>query len=245
MWYFSVIKCKEVFGTKLQIVDSSEVFCSALKDQLPDTFEIEVCLDGETAVSKICAFCPDILVLSAALSGNDGFYILQTVQNLGVRPMVLMFTPLISDYVVELAADLKVDYVMCKPCNMRAVIACIDNFRDKISGEKDPVQISVRNYLLDMGFRTNLCGYRYLMSALCALWENPGQSLTKELYPVIAKQHNGSWQQIEHGIRLSIADAWKHRTGGTWKRYFPDDNTKPTNSVFLTRMAEHLHRVEE
>jgi two-component system response regulator (stage 0 sporulation protein A) len=89
-----------------------------------------------------------------------------------------------------------------------------------------------------MGFHTNLCGYRYLLSALCILWENPGQSLTKELYPAVAKLHKGSWQQIEHGIRLSIANAWERRSGDGWELYFSDEETKPTNSVFLTRMAQ-------
>jgi len=231
---------EEVSGTKLQIVDGSEVFCSALKELLPNTFDIKICLEGEDAVSQICAFQPDILVLSAALPGNDGFYVLQTVKNAGLHPMVLLLTPLITDYAVERSAELKVDYIMCKPCNMQAVAACVDSFRDKLLGTNDPVLTSVRNLLLDMGFRTNLCGYRYLISALCILKDNPGQSLTKELYPVVAKQHNGSWQQIEHGIRLSIADAWDNRGGDMWKRYFGEGKGRPTNSVFLTRIAQCL-----
>lgn len=236
---------KEVFGIKLQIVDSSEVFCDALKNQLPDTYDIEVCLNGETAVSQICKFRPDILLLSAALPGNDGFYILRTIQNAGIRPMVLMFIPLISDYIAELTSELRVDYVMCKPCNIHAVIDCITSFRNKISGGITPIQTSVRNLLMDMGFRTNLCGYRYLVSALCALRENPGQSLTKELYPVVAKQHNGSWQQIEHGIRLSITDAWDNRTQEIWAQYFGEDKGKPTNSVFLSRMTEYFRGTQK
>ena len=230
---------------KLMIVDNSEVFCNALQELLPNTYEIEVCLEGERAISRICAFHPDILVLAAALPGNDGFYVLQTVQNAGLHPMVLLLTPLISDYVAERSVELKVDYVMCKPCKIQAVVACVDSFRDRILGAKDPLVESVRNLLLDLGFRTNLCGYRYLISALCILWRNAGQSLTKELYPAVAKQHNGSWQQIEHGIRLSIADAWENRTGDGWKMYFAEEKGKPTNSVFLTRMAQCLQSTDK
>lgn len=225
---------------KLQIVDHSEVFCSALCALLPSAFEIDICLDATAAVSRICSFRPDILVMSAALPGNDGFYILQTVQNAGLHPAVLMLVPLVSEYVAGRVKALKIDHVMQKPCNVHAVVNFICNLLDKQTGDMDCAEIRVRNLLLTMGFRTNLCGYRYLFSALCVLWENPGQSLTKELYPVVAKLHNGSWQQIEHGIRLSISDAWENRTGDGWEIYFPEAKTKPTNSVFLTRMAQCL-----
>lgn len=233
-----------MFGIRLQIVDSSEVFCTALKESLPSTVDVAVCLDGGLAISEICDFRPDILVLSAALPGNDGFYILQAVQNAGIRPMVLMLIPFISDYISGRAADLKVDHTMCKPCDMCAVLACIGYFQDTILGIRDPVRTRVRNLLLDMGFRTNLCGYRYLVSALCILIEHPEQSLTKELYPYVAKQHKGSWQQIEHGIRLSVADAWENRNPDAWKRYFSNEKRKPTNSVFLTRITQLLQNID-
>lgn len=223
---------------KLQIVDHSEVFCSALKELLPRTFEIDICLDGAAAISRIHRFRPDILVISANLPGGDGFYILQTIQSAGLRPVVLMFTPLISGYVAERVLELKIDHIMCTPCDIRAAADCINKFRDALIGASDTAQSHAQKLLLSMGFHTNLCGYRYLVSALCILWENPGQSLTKELYPAVAKLHKGSWQQIEHGIRLSIANAWERRTGEGWELYFTDEETKPTNSVFLTRMAQ-------
>jgi two-component system response regulator (stage 0 sporulation protein A) len=134
---------------------------------------------------------------------------------------------------------------MCQPCNIHAALSYIIDFQDKLLGASDPIQSSARSLLIDLGFRTNLCGYRYLISALCILQENPNQSLTKELYPAVAKLHNGSWQQIEHGIRLSIANAWENRSGDAWKRYFADDRVKPTNSVFLTRLAQCLQRQEK
>ncbi len=227
-------------GIKLQIIDSSETLCSAIGRLLPDTFEIDFSADGYGAASRICSFRPDILVLSAALPGNDGLRVLQTVQSAGVHPMVLLITPLVSDYVVEQAAELKIGYIMCKPCDVRAVADCIFRFMEKITKEKDPVQTYVRSYLLELNFRTNLCGYRYLMTAICLLLNNSGQSLTKELYPAVAKLHQGSWQQIERGIRLSIADAWENREGDSWALYYPHHKGKPSNSAFLARSVECL-----
>ena len=159
---------------KLQFIDSSETLYGAVMRLLPDTFEIDFSADGYGAASRICSFRPDILVLSAALPGNDGLRVLQTVQSAGVHPMVLLITPLVSDYVMEQAAELKIGYIMCKPCDVRAVADCILRFEEKLSGEKNPVQTCVRSYLLELNFRTNLCGYRYLMTAISFLLQNPG-----------------------------------------------------------------------
>ncbi len=210
---------------------------------LQDSFEIDIYTDGDGAAARICSFRPDILVLSAALPGSDGFRILQTVQSAGVHPTVLLLTPLVSDYVIEQAAQLKIGYMMCKPCDSRAVADCVFRFRENLAGERNPVQACIRSFLLELKFRTNLCGYRYLMDAFSLLLENPGQSLTKELYPAVAKLHSGSWQQIERGIRLAIADAWQNREGDSWDLCFPHQKDKPSNSEFLARGAGCLQEI--
>ncbi len=225
---------KGVSGIKLQIIDNSEAFCNTVAQLLQDAFEIDIYADGWNAASRICSFRPDILVLSATLQGNDGFRVLQTVQTTGVRPMVLMLTPLVSDYIVEVATQLKVCHMICKPCDTHAVADCVFRFGETLAGDKNPTQTCIRSFLLGLNFRTNLCGYRYLTDAFSSLLQNPGQSLTKELYPAIAKQHNGSWQQIERGIRLSIADAWRNREGEGWKLCFPNQKDRPSNSSFLS-----------
>lgn len=230
-------------GIKLQIIDNSESLYKAVVQLLPDAFEIDFSTDGYGAAARICSFCPDILMISAALPGGDGFHILQTVQSTGLHPMVLMITPLISDYVVEQAAQLKIDHIMCKPCDVRTVAANLMNFREKLTGERNSAQACARNFLMDLNIRTNLCGYHYLITALCLLLQNPGWSLTKELYPAVAKLQNGSWQQVERGIRLVIADAWKNKEGEGWQLYFPHQKDKPSNSTFLARGIQCLREI--
>jgi len=225
---------------KLQIIDSSESFCKAVMQLLPDTFEVDFSTDGQGAATRICSFQPDILVLAASLPGDDGFHILHLVQSTGVRPMVLMILPMINDYAKIQAAELKIDHAMCMPCDVRAVATCIFSFEESLTQNKNSVQASVRNFLMDLNFRPNLCGYRYLMDIFPLLLQNPGQLMSKELYPTVGKLYNGSWQQIERGIRLSIKDAWKNREGEGWALYFPHQKEKPSNSAFLARGIAYL-----
>ena len=229
---------------KIQIVDESKLLCDSIKALLPDTFTVDICTDCERAASRICSFRPDVLVLSVALPGNDGFYVLKLVQSIGLRPEVVLLTPLLSDYVVERVVELKIGNVLCKPCNVQAVANYILELQNKETGVKNTTESRIRSFLLDLGFHTNLCGYGYLLTALELLQKEPNQPLTKALYPAAAKLHNGSWQQIEHGIRLSIQSAWGNHSGDAWEIYFPNIAEKPSNSAFLTRAVQYLREME-
>ena len=230
-------------GIKLQMIASSEAFCKAVMQMLPDTFETDYYTSGQDAATRICQFRPDILVLTASLPGNDGFHILRMVQGTGVHPMVLMIVPLVTDYAEEQSLELKVAYAMCMPCNIEAVAACILKFRDRILGEKMSVEASARSFLMDLHFRSNLCGYKYLLTALPLLWKDPQQSLSKELYPAVAKFYGGTWQQIERGIRESIKTAWDNREGEAWMLYFPNQKAKPSNSEFFAWSMAYLQEL--
>ena len=236
---------------KVQIVDSSKAFCKTLKEAISDLFETDTYLSGINAVERIHAFRPDILVLSTMLPGNDGFHILRTLQSAGVRPCVLMLTPLVTDYILEMATELDVSYMMCKPCNMNAIISCICDMQDRLAGNQrnGNIDLAVGELLNHLGFRANLCGYRYLIAAISCLHRDPEQSLTKEVYPSVGICYNCSWQQIERGIRTAITNAYNNREKDVWKMHFPPgadgDVSKPTNSMFLTKMAQSLPPVKK
>lgn len=234
-------------GLKVLIVDGSASFGEALASSLAHTFEAEYCCDGIKAPKVIQSFQPDILIMATILPGNDGFHILQAVQAAGLHPYVLMLTPLISDYVMERAGELKVNYMMAKPCNLQAVVSCVHTFCERMEGElhtEDWYTTMAKQLLLTLNFRTNLSGYHYLLDAVTYLQKDIQQSLTKELYPAVARDCGSSWQQVEHGIRIAIRDAWQSRDDSVWSLYFPPEKNgkipKPTNSKLLTRLAECL-----
>lgn len=229
---------------KVQIVDASKLFGDSVKALLPETFTVDICTDCERAASRICSFRPDILVLAASMPGNDGFYVLQLVHSTGLRPKVLLTTPLVSQYISERVSELEISNVFVKPYNTQALVTNILDLQDKEAAAKSTPEDWIRQFLLNLGFRTKLCGYAYLLTALELLRKDPDQPLTKVLYPAVGKQHNGDWKQIEHGIRLSIKDAWGNRTGDDWEIYFPNATRKPSNSDFFNRALEYLRQME-
>lgn len=103
------------------------------------------------------------------------------------------------------------------------------------------LKTKIRDELIDLGFPTNLAGYRCLMLAVPMYRSNPGQPVTKELYPEIGGllTPRESGQQVEKQIRYAIAAAWERGRQENWAKLFPRDK-RPTNSEFISRLTESV-----
>lgn len=230
---------------KVLIADSMDNFSQSFLEALSDTYDVAVVKDGDEALCVAKTFRPDVAVLDTDLQNKDGFFILQTLQNTGMHPSVMMLTSLLSDYVVNRAESLGVRYLMRRPCDEQSLLSAINSLCAYTCTESYPkVCPETEKLLLPLGFRSNLKSFQYVVVAVEQLSQHKVYSYTKELYPGVARLFNGTWQQVERGIRCSIIDAWENRDEAIWKRYFATGKNgkvpKPTSSMFLSRMAECL-----
>lgn len=230
---------------KLLIAEGTEEFRIALADALSGAYHVRTCREGREALEQLRSFGPDILVLDLMLPGLDGISILQRAAEAGLRPMVLATTRFISDYVLESVDRLGVGYLMVKPCDVGATVSRLADLNRRISqpipAPPDP-RSYVSNVLLMLGIPTKLRGYGYLREAVLLMAENPGQSITKELYPAVAARCGCEPSHVERSSRSAIATAWKKRDEQTWRFYFQPDGdgtlSRPTNAEFVTRLSE-------
>lgn len=240
---------REVCGSmrKLLIVDATEEFRSALADATKGSYIVRTSGDGEEALELARTFMPDIVVLDLTVPGMDGLSLAQKItQNCG-KSVILATTRFTSDYVLDAAGRVGIDYVLVKPCNIRAVVARMEDLANcrepRIQARPDP-SVSAANLLLTLGLHTSNKGYIYLREAIPIYARDPRQSVTKELYPAVCKLCEGNVEQVERAIRTAITRAWEHRVENVWKLYFPvlPDGTmkRPSNAVFISRLAEVL-----
>lgn len=94
-----------------------------------------------------------------------------------------------------------------------------------------------------LGIRTNYRGYYYTLDALQAVIEDPMMltSVTKTLYPAIAKRRGLTPAAVEHGIRTVIHLVWEEgnrdllqKLAGCRLLY------RPSNAAFLAILTEHV-----
>ena len=236
---------------RILIADGSEAFRTTLAEELSGIFLVRNCGNGRQTLELILEFCPDVLVLDMMIPGLDGISLLQSALSGGMRAQVLATTRYISDYVAESLGELGVGYLMVKPCDIGATVERIKDLAQKPARPVQPVQNHLSNasaILFALGVPTKLRGHACLREAILCMVKNPGQSITKELYPEVAALCNGTASQVERSIRSAISAAWNNRDELLWRQYFGADReghmTKPTNADFITRVADLL-RVSE
>lgn len=232
---------------KILVADSSEEFREELVRLLAASYDVQICRDGLRACELLDEYRPDMMVLSLALPELDGLGVLKAVAAGLHRPKILVTTRFVSPYVEVSVQELGVDYVMLKPCDMGAVVDRIGDLigRDTQAAPKavGPEQV-VRNMLLALDISTRHDGFRYLQTAVLLYARDPMQSVTKSLYPAVAKQHNSNAQSVERGIRMAIGSAWNRRNESAWRRYLPTGRDgivpRPTNTEFISHLAERI-----
>ena len=98
----------------------------------------------------------------------------------------------------------------------------------------------VNRFLYWLGVPSVYNGYPSLVEALTILAEDPTLSITKVLYPEIAKRIGSGPKAVERNIRSAIEQAWKIRDIERWSQLFPELRERPSNSQFFSRVLETL-----
>lgn len=237
---------------KLLIAEGNEAFRMALAEMLGDVYDLRLSGEGNEAMELLYGFQPDLVLLDLMLPGLDGITILERAVAAGVRPMVLATTRFASEYTLEQAALLGVCYVMKKPCDLRATVSRLSDLRQRISqspGREPDPRVHVSNLLIGLGFAPKLKGYDCLREAILRMAQDRDQSMTKELYPAVAKVCGGDYKSVEHACRTAIQKAWAIRDKKLWQLYFPTDGMdgakRPSNRAFISRLADAVRLREE
>ena len=232
---------------KVLIADAAEDFRVALTDALKSKYIVKSCDDGDAALELAGSFCPDLLILDLMISGVDGLSLVQMIAQFRGKPLILATTRFQSPYVLEAATRVGIDYMVVKPCSIRALVDRVED----LAGSRDPgakpqsdPRVAVANLLLAMNFIASNKGYTYLREAIPLYAKDPQQAMTKELYPTVAKMFDGNGKQVERAIRTAIDRAWAERDEQMWRLYFTPmaDGSirRPTNAEFISRLADVL-----
>lgn len=232
---------------KLLIADCNEDYRIALKAVLQGQYQILCCRSGTEAMSLLRREQPDILVLDLMLPELDGLTLLERITAEGIRPMVLAATPIYSDYVFSSAQRLGIEYLIRKPCDIEAIASRIRDLSKRLRSPepKAAPAVSVTNLLLQLSISTKHNGFSYLREAIVLMAKDPDQSVTKVLYPEVAHICGCHKDNVERSIRTALDRAWDKRNEAVWARYFPDALHRPSNSVFISRLAEVLLQENE
>ena len=104
----------------------------------------------------------------------------------------------------------------------------------------------ITEVMLDIGVPAHLRGYYYLRAAILMTGRDIEvvTSVTKLMYPVIARHFKTTDQNVERAIRNAIEVSWERGNTQTFEKLFgysiQDGKARPTNSEYIARIADKI-----
>jgi two-component system response regulator (stage 0 sporulation protein A) len=246
-----------------------DILCEYLNNQ-EDIEVVGVARDGLEAYDLITKNSPDIAILDIIMPHLDGLGVLEKINSITMerRPLFIILSAVGQDKITQRALSLGAEYYVVKPFDMDVLVSRIRQLKDvdgaqtqtpmmksesitarspiQVPPAQKNVEVEVTNVLHEIGVPAHIKGYQYLRDAIIMVIKDIDviNSITKQLYPNIAKEYNTTPSRVERAIRHAIEVAWGRGQVDAIDTLFGYTvnlgKGKPTNSEFIAMIADKL-----
>lgn len=221
--------------------------------------------NGDDIIKEIKKNNPDVVLLDIIMPQFDGLTVMEKIysdKEIEKKPAFIIISAVGRDNVTEDAFNMGAAYYIMKPFNNEMLINRIrytknssktKSNKDNNILTKDNVAISDRNLetniteiIHDIGIPAHIKGYQYLRDSIILAVKDSEviNSITKILYPTIAKRYQTTSSRVERAIRHAIEVAWNRGNTDTLNDLFGytinGGKGKPTNSEFIALISDKI-----
>jgi two-component system response regulator (stage 0 sporulation protein A) len=220
--------------------------------------------DGEEACDLIREKEPDVVLLDIVMPKLDGLGVLDKIRqdpSVKNRPSFLMISAVSNERITEDAFAKGADYYIMKPFDHSIILDRIKTVlrrrssmdTRRIAGfdraelyTMQTLEEDVTEIIHEVGVPAHIKGYQYLREAIIMCVNNMDMlnSITKILYPEIAKKFQTTPSRVERAIRHAIEVAWSRGKMDTLDELFgytiSNGKGKPTNSEFIALITDKI-----
>jgi two-component system response regulator (stage 0 sporulation protein A) len=253
---------------KVCLVDDNRELIGLLEDYLSVQEDIEVigvAYNGQECLNLLEDKDSDVLVLDIIMPHLDGLAVLEKMREIkkDKQPNVIMLTAFGQEDVTTKAVELGASYFILKPFDMENLASHIrqvsgngvspvrrsstNSFRSQAESQKPKnLDANITSIIHEIGVPAHIKGYLYLREAISMVYNDIELlgSITKVLYPDIAKKFNTTASRVERAIRHAIEVAWSRGNIDSISSLFgytvSMTKAKPTNSEFIAMVADKL-----
>lgn len=253
------------------IAEDNQLMLGLLEDIVASDEELNVvgtARNGEDIYKIIRDKEPDVVLLDIIMPKLDGLGVLDKInQDKSIKkvPTVIMVSAIGQDRVTEDAFKLGADYYIMKPFDENIIISRIKrtrkedvdkkpeqkpafaiNMNKKAEKTEEDLETDVTEIIHEVGVPAHIKGYQYLRDAIVMSVKDMDMlnSITKVLYPTIAKKHQTTPSRVERAIRHAIEVAWSRGRMDTLDDMFGytinRGKGKPTNSEFIALITDRI-----
>ena len=240
------------------LLESNNAVLTQLKDAFLDAEEFNVVYagdDGDEGIKQILTLKPDLVVVGMFLRGTDGCGVIRAVRKTWANAKIVA-TGVSNDTLIESAMEEGASYYLVKPFSIAAAMERMQELmkkkaepvRDVTVSHRKPITLEekISEIFISIGIPPHIKGYGYLREGIKMTILEPHviNSVTKELYPSIAKKFGTTASKVERAIRHAIEVAWNRGRIDAINAIFGAriylGTEKPTNSEFIALVADKL-----
>lgn len=213
--------------------------------------------DGNEVMAALRSQKPDVLLMDAFMARLDALGVLKLIaaNDLPKKPVVFLLSSIDNPAFEQEVLSAGASYYFLKPIDMNMLVERIIQFTGKMNRSgRIPVraenqldlELIVSDIMHQIGVPAHIKGYHYLRSAIILSVNSPDMmnSVTKVLYPTVAKMYKTTASRVERAIRHAIEVAWDRGDVDVLSSYFgytiQNTRGKPTNSEFIAMISDKL-----
>lgn len=257
----------------IAIADDNERIVEMLDNILSNDMTLKIvgkAGNGEDMLGIIKEKEPDVVLIDIIMPKMDGITVMEKVRkdsSIKKQPRFLVLSAIGQDDVTEHAFLAGASYYIMKPFNQEMVLKKVKECQKKAENsqyettksafgsiakesqkEATPynLETDVTNIIHEVGVPAHIKGYHYLRDAIIMSVNDIEMlnSITKVLYPTIAKKYQTTSSRVERAIRHAIEVAWGRGKMDTIDELFGytvnNGKGKPTNSEFVALIADKI-----
>ena len=240
------------------LLESNQAVLEQLKtafDESKDFTVLHAGDDGDEGIKEILNMKPDLVIVGMFLKGTDGSGVIRAVKKTWADAKIVA-TGISNDTIIEKAMEDGATYYLVKPFSIQTAMERIRELmkekqvavKEGTVGKRKPITLEekISEIFISIGIPPHIKGYGYLREGIKMMIERPYviNSVTKELYPSIAKKFSTTASKVERAIRHAIEVAWNRGRIDAINAIFGAriylGTEKPTNSEFIALVADKL-----
>ena len=237
---------------KIVIADDNKRMVDVIKEVINGEPQLDVvgtATNGEDTVDVIKKTQPDIVLLDIIMPQIDGLTVMQRIRedNDCVNPAFIVISAVGREAVTEDAFNMGATYYVMKPFDNNMLIVNIKkSVNDSIPHNKHILENEITGMIHEIGVPAHIKGYQYLRESITLAVNDPDiiNSITKVLYPTIAKKFDTTPSRVERAIRHAIEVAWNRGNPDILNDLFgytiSNGKGKPTNSEFIALISDNI-----
>ncbi len=216
--------------------------------------------DGHEVIKAIERKTADVVIADVFMPNLDILGVLNSIKDIDQkdRPMIMAMSSFDNGRLEKETLDAGAAYYFLKPIDFNTMAQRIiklsdwKNDRAPLYINKNRVatdvqlEIHITDIIHQIGVPAHIKGYHYLREGIMMTIKDPTMinSVTKILYPTIAKKYNTTSSRVERAIRHAIEVAWDRGDIDTLNSYFgftiQNNRGKPTNSEFIAMISDKI-----